>query len=276
MWADNNIVRTLSNFHRPEILEAGLKRKRKVNKMRERHQTEVPCPRQNKDYSETFHLIDKGNGAEVKYDLFLENKKHGWTPKLALRLFNMTLNNAYKIYRWLLAKYKSGRRVYSMGEAVEEAAHAFLQRGDSMRKQKPEHPVPVPSLARVHDTGVGRKKRSDAKGTLPGHGRQQDTQPASYLAPLRKKQKTNPWRTHQSFACEKTPGYCAYHGCPNRVLTKSKGKKIQGHYTRMRCEECSAEKGRDVYFCNDFRKGKVVNCHLRWHKENCNSSQNEK
>ena len=35
MWADNNIVRTLSNFHRPEILEAGLKRKRKVNKMRE-------------------------------------------------------------------------------------------------------------------------------------------------------------------------------------------------------------------------------------------------
>jgi len=164
MWADNNIVRTLSNFHSPEILEAGLKRKRKVNKKRERHQTNVPCPHQNKDNSDTFHLIDKGNGAKAKYNLFLENKKHGWTPKLALRFFNMTLNNAYKIYRWLLAKYNPGRRVYGMGEAVTEAAHAFLQRGDSMRKQQAEHPAPVRSVVRVFDTGVGGRSRRQTRG----------------------------------------------------------------------------------------------------------------
>jgi len=248
MWADNNIVRTLSNFHSLEILEAGLglKRRRKVNKKREQHPTDVPCPWQQKDYSETFHLIDKGNGAEAKYDLMLENKKHGWTPKLALRFFNMTLNNAYKIYRWLLAKYNPGQ---------------------------PEHPDPVPSLARVHDTGVGRKRRSDAKGTVPGRVCQQDTQPASYLAPLRKKQKKHLWRTHQSFSWEKK-GKCAYEGCPGIDAAKKKGlKRKRAFDTRMRCEECSAMKGSDVFFCNDFKNGKRVLCHLRWHEENCKSEK---
>ena len=84
MWSDNNIVRTLSNFHSPEVIEDGLNRKRKVNGVRERAQTPVPCPKQNKDYSETFHLFDKGNGAESKYDIGLESHRHGWTPKLSM------------------------------------------------------------------------------------------------------------------------------------------------------------------------------------------------
>ena len=71
MWSDNNIVRTLSNFHSPEVVQDGLQRKRKVDGLRERAQTPVPCPIQNKDYSETFHLIDKGNGAEFKYNIGL-------------------------------------------------------------------------------------------------------------------------------------------------------------------------------------------------------------
>jgi hypothetical protein len=51
MWVDNNIVRTLSNFHTPEISEVGkgVVRRRRVEQ---------------KDYCETFHLIDKGNGKE--------------------------------------------------------------------------------------------------------------------------------------------------------------------------------------------------------------------
>ncbi len=36
MWADNNIVYTLSNFHSPKILAEGPKRKRKVDRARER------------------------------------------------------------------------------------------------------------------------------------------------------------------------------------------------------------------------------------------------
>ena len=45
MWTDNNIVRTLSNFQSPEILEAGLKRKKKMDGVHEHDQTPVPCPK---------------------------------------------------------------------------------------------------------------------------------------------------------------------------------------------------------------------------------------
>ncbi len=47
MWSDNALVRTLSNFHGPEILEAGmgvLQKKRDSDEKRERTKTEVPCP----------------------------------------------------------------------------------------------------------------------------------------------------------------------------------------------------------------------------------------
>jgi hypothetical protein len=129
MWSDNNIVRTLSNFHSPNIVEDGLNRKRKVDGKREQAQTPVPCPEQNKDYSETFHLIDKGNGAEAMYDIPLESHSHGWTPKLGMRYFNMSCNNAYKIYVDLVNTFTVGRRYYDMAEAMDEASHAFMQRG---------------------------------------------------------------------------------------------------------------------------------------------------
>ena len=119
-----------------------MKRKKKVNNVREQHRSDVDCPEQNHYYSRTFHLIDKGNQNEAKYDIGLESHKHGWSPKLALRLFNMNLNNAYKIYEWLIVEYTPNRRFLSIGEAVKEAAHAFLQKGPTMRTQSPEHPSP--------------------------------------------------------------------------------------------------------------------------------------
>ena len=57
----------------------------------------LPCPQQNRDYSETFHLIDKGNAIKAKYDLGVKSLKHKWCPKLFMRLLNMDLNNAYQI-----------------------------------------------------------------------------------------------------------------------------------------------------------------------------------
>jgi len=72
VWSDNALVRTLSNFHGPEILEAGmgvLRKKRDKDGKRERHKTDVLCPAQTKDYCNTFYLIDKGNGVEALYNL---------------------------------------------------------------------------------------------------------------------------------------------------------------------------------------------------------------
>jgi hypothetical protein len=72
VWSEDTLVRTLSNFNGPEILKAGmgvLWKRRDGDGKQERHQTEVRCPAQTKDYCATFHLIDKGNGAEALYNL---------------------------------------------------------------------------------------------------------------------------------------------------------------------------------------------------------------
>ena len=46
LWADNNIVTMLSNYHGPEICieGSGLLQRRKVGKKREHEKTEVQCP----------------------------------------------------------------------------------------------------------------------------------------------------------------------------------------------------------------------------------------
>jgi hypothetical protein len=99
VWGDNNFVKTLSNFHSPVILKGGMKRKRRnpETKRRERDFSQVNCPIQQNTYCLTYHHIDKGNGAEAKYNMSTESHLHGWGPKLAARFFNMNLNNAYKI-----------------------------------------------------------------------------------------------------------------------------------------------------------------------------------
>jgi hypothetical protein len=254
----------LSNFHSPEVIQDVLNHKRKGDGAREQAQTPVPCPKQNKDYSETFHLIDKGNGAESKYDIALESHRHGWTPKLSMRYFNMGTNNAYKVYEWLVDRYTTGRRYYDMGESIDEAAHAFLQRGAPMRKQAAEHPEYAKDISRMFDLKVGRKLRNDAKGyqCARSHGRQAKTKTIARLRALRSYQSRNSWQTHQSVPCAKR-GKCAYKGCPN--LRTSKSKRKRSYDTFMKCEEYSAEKGTDVYYCNGKKGKELVMCHLRYH-----------
>ena len=47
-------------------------------------------------YCKMFNLIDKGNSNSGS-----GSKTHGWTSKLSFRLFNMTLNNVYRVYTYL-------------------------------------------------------------------------------------------------------------------------------------------------------------------------------
>jgi hypothetical protein len=89
VWGDNSFFKTLSNFHSPVILKGGMKRKKRnpETKRRERDFSQVDCPIQQKTYCLTYHHIDKGNGAEAKYDLLTESHLHGWGPTLAARFF---------------------------------------------------------------------------------------------------------------------------------------------------------------------------------------------
>ena len=68
-WADNAIVKTLSNFHFPVIIQDGVQRWRRIDGTRQCNPVGVTVPEQAKYYCEIFHKIDKGNGAEAKYNL---------------------------------------------------------------------------------------------------------------------------------------------------------------------------------------------------------------
>ena len=98
-WADNAVFKTLSNFHSSKVIIEGIRRcGLDADGKRMKDPAPVNCPEQMVAYCETFHLIDKGNGVESRYTLANGGSKtHTWTPKLSFRLFNMTLNNAYKI-----------------------------------------------------------------------------------------------------------------------------------------------------------------------------------
>ena len=83
-------------------------------------------------------MIDKGNGAKEKFALGIESKKHGWTPKIAARLFNMNSNNRYQIYTALVSErsYKAKSR----RECMCELATELLNRGPAMQIRLPGTP----------------------------------------------------------------------------------------------------------------------------------------
>ena len=94
----------------------------------------VDCPEQMMAYCKIFHLIDKENGVEYRYTMANGGSKtHGWTPKLLFRLFNMTLNNAYKIYICLHKHHHQQDthvarqlKLLTMDQAVEAVCWLFL------------------------------------------------------------------------------------------------------------------------------------------------------
>jgi hypothetical protein len=267
MWADNNIVKTLSNFHKPSILPAGsgVLRRRRVDGSREKDRTEVSCPTQQKDYSQTFHLIDKGNGKESKYDMGGQTKGHNWAPKLVMRYWNFNLGNAHTMYEALVSTYTPDRRKMDMDECVCFLAHSLMQRGDKMRSQVPEHPNFSRDLTNVFDFGSGRKIRSNAKGTIAKgvpRGRSIPA-PNQRERQLKAKQSKEEWRVHQSLAgvCR---GRCAWMNCTG---LKSDAKRKRSKLTNMRCEQCSAEKGKQIYLCNDVKNGETNNCHIAYHRK---------
>ena len=129
------------------------------------------------------------------------------------------------------------------------------------------HPPPIGSLESLWDFGQGRKLRKDAKGGRErvGFGRQELHQSAKSIAKLKRQQKTQSWRKHQSVALAER-GRCSYHGCPGRRAGKAIRKRA---YTScyMSCEECSALAKKNVWYCNDTKgSGKNANqCFAIWH-----------
>ena len=221
-------------------------------------------------YSLTFHQIDKSNQKEASYDLGGNSKTHNWSPKLVFRYFNMNNANAHAYYKRLVDLYTPNRRLVGMREGHKEMVHAWCQRGETMRKHKAEHPSIFRDLTKVFDLGRGRKIRSDAKGIVASAAGRQRNLVIACLGKLRMKQRKSPWRQHQSLPTLQR-GYCCWEGCPGIAAGKEKGnKRVRSHRTAMRCEECSAAKGKDVFLCNDVKFGALVMCHTAYHNKHHN------
>ena len=58
-------------------------------------------PEQQVAYFSMFWQVDKMNGIDARYIIVKQGSQlYGWTPKLSFwYFFNMTIGNAYKIYR---------------------------------------------------------------------------------------------------------------------------------------------------------------------------------
>ena len=260
VWVDNKIVKILSNYHSPTILPegSGVMRKNKgVDRRREFCQSPVPCPKQSKEYSDTFHLIYKGNGAETRFDLGGHSRTHNWCPKLVWHLFNMGENNAYQIYTTLVEKHTKGRRFLHVREDIQEITHSFCQHGAPMWSQKAEHPAHIRDLPNIFDSNTGRKLRSDAKGLVAGNGRQPRAA-TQRLSLLLNQQKKAPWCIYQNLTYY-LKGRCCKKGCPE--VKASKVKVHHSYDTFMWCKECSANHGNDKFFCNNSKSKMPALCH---------------
>ena len=152
--------------HDTQGREGVLQKKRDSNGKQERTKTEMSCPAQTRDYCKTFHLIDKGNGAEANYDLGGKSRLHNWLPKLIFWLYNMSLNNAYKMYKALVKQHTPKWRFLDMGNTVRELTHDLCQMGPAKRKLRAEHPSWMQDMLKLFGWITGRKVCSDVKGMM--------------------------------------------------------------------------------------------------------------
>jgi hypothetical protein len=128
-----------------------------VTKRRDMVQSDADCNAQQIDYCKTYHHIDKGNGAEAKYNISTKLHLHVWVPKLAARYVNMNLNNSYKILYFLYKKYHPTEVVMPLKDCIHNLTHSLLQRGDEMRQRgygAPPSATPFPSPTPSNGSGA--------------------------------------------------------------------------------------------------------------------------
>ncbi len=240
-----------------------LQKKRDSDGKWERTKLEVPFPAQTWDYCNTFHLINKGNEVDTNYDLRWESGLHNWAPKFIFRLSNMSINNAYKMYKALVKQHMPERRFLDMGNAMRELAHNLCQMGLVMRKLRAEHPSWTWDMLKLFRWKAGRKVCSDAMGMMTvALVMLQVQEPMVNYVQLKNQQCRSLWHVHQSKAVAQC-GKCYWEDFPVKKISTAKCPRSSN--THMHCKESSAYLGKDVFLCNGFVRGVPVNCHHHYH-----------
>jgi hypothetical protein len=166
------------------------------------------------------------------------------------------------MYKALVKQHTLERRFLDTGDAVRELTHDLCQRGPAMRKLRAEHPSWTRDMSKLFGWKTFRKVCSDTMGMMTVALVMPQVQALmDNHALLKNQQRRSPWRVHQSEAVAQY-GKCCWEDFPGEKL--STAKRSCSSDTHMRCEECSAYLGKDVFFCNGFVKGKPVNCHRHY------------
>ncbi|OEU10812.1 hypothetical protein FRACYDRAFT_246682 [Fragilariopsis cylindrus CCMP1102] len=236
-------------------------------------------------YCNTYHLIDKGNGAEAKYDLSTESHLHGWNPNLAACYFNMNLNNSYKIYKWLYNKYHPGWKVMPpLKPCINNLTHSLLQQGLKMRQRCTGAPPSATKNLDSSCSGDSQKVQSDSvRQSFPSPtatvqtGTPQTpvsgiTAQALHYSQVAFNQPKNyqPGRHHISVppvVVDDSGIDCKYKKCPG--WKTGKAKRPRAYTSRYICEQCTMEKGYTFWLCHTTKLvdgiKKVVDCHTTYH-----------
>ena len=102
------------------------------------------------------------------------------------------MNDAGTVYDDVIKHHNVRRRKQSMPARIQFLSHNLMQRGESMRTRKAEHPKHTRDLTNVFDFGTGRKQRSDTKGRVDGSVLAPGP-PPKRISLLRQKQKKSLW-----------------------------------------------------------------------------------
>ena len=160
----------------------------------------------------------------------------------------------------------------TMPEAMKEATHSLLQRGEKMRTYDVKHPPSVRDMTNAYDTHA-RSFRTDSKGGVVSKTQSIRLVESATLLKDRKRslqmqKQRNPWYAHQPIpTVTTTKQYCAFEQCPG---LKIRNKRKRSYTSVMKCEECSVMNNKDTYYCCSVERGtkKIRNCHYKHHTLN--------
>ena len=172
---------------------------------------------------------------------------------------------------------------------MADLSYTLCQRDLPIQQRKLYHPPYVKDTSLVFDANIGCKIQTNACGIIDATtsrvsvvatAASLDSRTVRAILSLKAlrytQQKRSPWCQHQSLAYEKRER-CVYAGYPE--LSGSQAERPRKYFTNMRCEECSAIDGYDVFLCDGIKglvegekkTWKVCTCHIEYHKARYNN-----
>ena len=169
-----------------------------MDNVRQRNPVGVPLLIQQKDYSKTFHKIDKVNGAEPKYDMGGNRYVYDWIELLIYYIIIVLFLYSYFYFSifiqqvsWMdtqaylpilkyefeqclpslqdiTQKHSPKRRMMTILDAMKEATYALLQTGEKMPMVDAVHPPYVRNMTNAYDS-TARAFQSDYRGGTIGN-----------------------------------------------------------------------------------------------------------